>query len=212
MPRFIQRTTRLIFGAVWAIVITGCASIITGTEQTMTFNSEPDGATVIVAGKTLGKTPITVKIPKDKNLSMTFEKDGYKSYTTQLSTHLQGWFWGNIVIGGLLGSTTDGISGAMYEYSPDQYFVTLVADKPYGVADASKSRRIKELFVAFGGDIRMQLSAGHGELLNQVVSLLNPDQGSSEMVISVLRKFASETDDDLELAKKAVSFYEPDNH
>ncbi len=39
----------------------------------MTFNSEPDGATVIVAGKTLGKTPLTVKVPKDKNMSLTFE-------------------------------------------------------------------------------------------------------------------------------------------
>jgi hypothetical protein len=35
------------------------------------------------------------------------------------------WFWGNIVLGGFVGSTTDGLSGAVYEYSPNQYMVTL---------------------------------------------------------------------------------------
>lgn len=211
MPQAIFRSTLVVMAGVFALVIAGCASIVTGTEQSLTFNSEPDGATVIVAGKTLGKTPLTVKVPKDKNMSLTFEKEGYKPFTTQLSTTLQGWFWGNIVFGGLLGSTTDGISGAMHQYSPDQYFVTLVPDKPYGVADATKSRRIKELFVAFGSDIRAQLATGDGEVLNQVVSLLDPNPSSKAMVVGVLTKFAAGTTDDLELAKKAIDFYEPDS-
>mgnify|MGYP001270172997 CR=1 FL=1 len=210
MPQAKSRDALAALAGASVMVIAGCATIITGTDQSMTFNSEPEGATVIVAGKTLGKTPITVQVPKDKNMSLTFEKEGYKSFTTQLSTTLQGWFWGNIVIGGFLGSTTDGISGAMHQYSPDQYFVTLASDKPYGVADVTSSRRIKELFVAFGSDIRAQLVAGDGETLNQVINLLDSNPASKQMVVGVLRKFAAETADDLELAKKAIDFYEPD--
>lgn len=210
MPQAKSRDALAALAGASVMVIAGCATIITGTDQSMTFNSEPEGATVIVAGKTLGKTPITVQVPKDKNMSLTFEKEGYKSFTTQLSTTLQGWFWGYIVIGGFLGSTTDGISGAMHQYSPDQYFVTLASDKPYGVADVTSSRRIKELFVAFGSDIRAQLVAGDGETLNQVINLLDSNPASKQMVVGVLRKFAAETADDLELAKKAIDFYEPD--
>ena len=64
------------------------------------------------------------------------------------------WFFGNIVIGGLLGSTTDGVSGAINEFSPDQYFVTLSPNTPFGIS-TSKPRKIKELVVAFGSDIRI---------------------------------------------------------
>jgi uncharacterized protein YceK len=41
-----------------AVAISGCASIVDGTDQSMTFNSEPDGAAVTVAGKVVGKTPL----------------------------------------------------------------------------------------------------------------------------------------------------------
>ena len=36
------------------------------------------------------------------------------------------WFWGNILFGGVFGSTTDGLSGSVHEYSPSQFFITLV--------------------------------------------------------------------------------------
>lgn len=213
MFQIIPRSMPLLSAAALALVIAGCASIITGTEQSVTFNSEPEGATVIVAGKIYGKTPLTTKIPKDKNMVLSFEKDGYKPFTTQLSTTLQGWFWGNIVIGGLLGSTTDSASGAMHQYTPDQYFITLVPDKAFGAVHASNSRRIKELFVTMGSDIRVQLATGGGEVLDQVISLLDPDADpdSRAMMIGVLDRFAAETPDDLQLAQKAIDFYNPDS-
>ena len=73
---------------VFILTVTGCASIISGTDQQLTFTSEPEGATVIVSGKTFGKTPITIDIDRGENQSLTFEKEGYKSYTTQLSTSM----------------------------------------------------------------------------------------------------------------------------
>ena len=40
-------------------LMSGCASIVTGTDQTLAFNSEPDEATVTVAGKMIGKTRLS---------------------------------------------------------------------------------------------------------------------------------------------------------
>ena len=110
-----------------AFLSTGCASVVSGTDQ-----------------------------------SITFEKEGYETYTAQLSTTTNPWFFGNIVIGGLLGSTTDGVSGAIHEFSPDQYFVTLKPDTPTGIS-TSKPRQIKEIIIAFSGEFRHQLASGGGE-------------------------------------------------
>jgi len=107
------------------LFIQACATIISGKSQEMTFTSEPEGVTVTVVGRAIGKTPCTVRLDKEKGRTVTFEKEGYKPRTMALTTTLDSWFWGNIVLGGLIGSTTDGISGAVHEYSPSQYFITL---------------------------------------------------------------------------------------
>jgi hypothetical protein len=186
--------------------ISGCASIVTGTDQTLTFNSEPDGAKVTVAGRVIGKTPLSVQIKKGKNQSLTFEKEGYKTYTTQLSMSMNSWFWGNIVIGGLLGSTTDGMSGAINEFSPDQYFVTLVPDNGHGLS-SSKARKLKEIVIAFGGDIRRDLTSGGGESSDAVISLLETEAGDKETTLLVLKKLASQSANDLEFAESIIDFY-----
>lgn len=192
--------------AISCSLLSGCASIVSGTEQTLTFNSVPDGATVIVSGKAVGKTPVSVPIKKGKNQALLFKKDGYKDFTTQLSTTTDGWFWGNIVFGGFLGSTTDGVSGAINEFSPDQYFVTLVQENSFGVI-SSNSRKIKELVVALGPAIRSELAAGQGESVNSLVSLLNTDPASRENTIKTLQNLAAQTDNDFDLATKIVQFY-----
>lgn len=188
-------------------MFSGCASIITGTDQTVTFNSEPDGATVTVSGLVIGKTPVTVPISKGKNQSLTFEKEGYKTYTTQLSTSFNGWFWGNIIFGGLLGSTTDGVSGAIHEFSPDQYFVTLTPETSGGVS-SSKPRKIKELFVLFGETIRTELSQNGGEKSDAILELLSIDAEDKESSLMTLKLLSEKHSDDLELANKIIEFYE----
>ena len=57
--------------ALMAIILSGCATIIEGKTETVTFDSEPAGAKVIVAGRVMGNTPITVPVEKDKNLAVT---------------------------------------------------------------------------------------------------------------------------------------------
>ena len=46
--------------------------------------------------------------------------DGYQTYETKLTKKLNGWFVGNILIGGLIGVIIDPITGAMYSLSPNQ--------------------------------------------------------------------------------------------
>ena len=53
------------------VATTGCATILKGTSQTVTFNSEPSEADVIIDGKTMGKTPVSVSLKKKKVNNMS---------------------------------------------------------------------------------------------------------------------------------------------
>jgi len=156
-----------------AIVLGGCATIIDGKNQSVTFDSEPKGATVILNGKTLGITPTTVQIEKVKGQDLKIEKEGFKVYETQLSTHLDSWFWGNILIGGVIGSTTDGITGAMYEYQPNQYYISLVSSSG-SAAIKPLAQKIIDYVVINYQNIFSDLTRGSaGEYLNGLFVLLN---------------------------------------
>lgn len=197
----------LILGA--ACAVASCATIVGGgSKQQLTFNSEPPDAIVTVQGKVMGKTPLTVTVDRAKNMAVTVEKEGYKRFTTQLSTRLNGWFWGNIVIGGLLGSTTDGVSGAIHEYSPDQYFVTLVPEKPFGVGQ-SRTSDVKQLVVGSGTELRKELAnGGDGEYVSSLLKLLEVADADRAKAIETLKQIAATTKDDLEFANKVIEVYE----
>lgn len=60
----IMRNTQILILIASVTTISGCASIASGKDQSLTFNSEPDGATVTVAGKVVGKTPLSVQLKR----------------------------------------------------------------------------------------------------------------------------------------------------
>ena len=179
MKRIAELTprTKVICGAILVaslFLIQACASIITGTTQQVTFASEPEGATVTVSGRVLGKTPITVNLKKEKGQTLTFEKEGYKNVTMALTTTLNPWFWGNIVLGGLIGSTTDGISGTVHQYAPDQYMVTLAPTDEK--QDMSRSEA-KVFIVTSYKSIIEELNTTPGQYVSSMFNLLKvPDQ------------------------------------
>ena len=104
------------------ILSSGCASVLKGTSQAVTFNSEPEGVQVIIDGKKFGVTPLSVSLKKNKYTNVVFKKEGYKSRSVIIEKRFDGIalinvFWDL--------STTDLITGAIYEYSPNSYFVEL---------------------------------------------------------------------------------------
>ncbi|MEC7816013.1 MAG: PEGA domain-containing protein [Pseudomonadota bacterium] len=193
--------------AMVAFLSTGCASIVSGTDQKLTFNSEPEEATVTVAGRVLGKTPLTVPVDRGSNLAITFEKEGYKTHTAQLSTTTNPWFFGNIVLGGLVGSTTDGVSGAIHEFAPDQYFVTLKPDTQTGIS-TSTPRKIKEIIIAFSGELRHQLATGGGEKVETILRLLDVEDSEKGTTVQALNQLALANENDLELANTIIEVYD----
>jgi hypothetical protein len=98
------------------------ATIVKGTTQPVTINTEPTGAAcnVVRDGGTIGvvdPTPGTVQIAKiHRPLYVNCKKSGYEEISQQVHSQFQAMTLGNILIGGIIGFGVDAISGAMYEY------------------------------------------------------------------------------------------------
>ena len=113
-----MRSLSMITFASVVALSTGCASIIKGTDQVLTINSEPDGALVSIDGISVGVTPLATKVKKNSASVITIKKDGYKVQTMPLDKKYDGIaliniFWDL--------STTDLITGAAFEYVPSTY-------------------------------------------------------------------------------------------
>lgn len=182
---------RLIALSLLALLTAGCATLTDGSTQEMSFQSNPEEAVVTVTHRVrdtsaenawqdevrvLGKTPLTLRMDRAEKQSVTFSKEGYKPLTMKLATTLNGYFWGNLVTGGVFGSTTDSMSGAMYEYSQSQYFVTLIpmTSSPVEAATQHGQReKAKDLIIRRYTNLMADLSRGTGEDLSAVLRLLH---------------------------------------
>ena len=175
------------------ILMQGCATIVSGRSQEVTFQSTPDEATVKINGRPIGKTPLTVELKKEKGQTLIFEKKGYKPFTTEMSTSMNPMFWGNIVLGGLLGSTTDGVTGAIIEYSPNQYMVTLTPeDNSDGMLN--EIQEVKRYVVINFEELKKDASDGgytNDDTFTSLLKLLkiqSDDKKQVTAVVGVLKK------------------------
>lgn len=194
---------------VCAVMGSGCASIVSGTTQQVSFQSSPDEATVAVSGMIVGKTPITVRLDKKSDQSLVFSKDGYKPITMQLTTSLDPWFWGNIVFGGFIGSTTDGLSGAVHQYSPSQYFVTL---QPEGVRMESPTlktqhQKAKEFIVSRHSVLLSELSKGGGEEIGELMRILRIEKDKQPDALQKMRALSEIFTDAPTFADQVIALY-----
>ncbi len=108
-----------------AFVFTSCATILTGTSDDITFNSDPAGAAIMLDGLKVGKTPATVSIkrPGFGNKEITLKLDGYedrtfmlqKGFNTMAICNLASW----------PGWVIDVVTGSIMKYSKTNYNLDL---------------------------------------------------------------------------------------
>ena len=116
--------------ALLALLFTSaCATITTGTTQSMTVTSEPTAAICRLEreGTTVGvvnPTPGTVTISRSsRDLSVRCEKPGYQPGLRTISASFQAATLGNILLGGVVGIVIDAASGAVGQYEQNLHVV-----------------------------------------------------------------------------------------
>ena len=143
---------KIILASAIALSLTGCASIFKGSTQPVTIMSVPDGATVTIANRAgmvihSGVTPATVTLKrgagyfKSEQYAIVIKKEGYATRQMTITGNVNGWYFGNIVFGGLIGMlAVDPATGAMYSF-PESVSTTL-EQQTKQTADAGNSLTI----------------------------------------------------------------------
>lgn len=114
------------------VALPGCATILGGgPQQPVSFNSEPTGASFTVKSSSglqmaSGNTPQTLKLPRKNEYQVDFTVPGYQQQSVALAKGVNGWIWGNLVVGWIIGFGVDFLTGSAYKLEPAQVQVALV--------------------------------------------------------------------------------------
>ena len=93
-------------------LFSSCASIVSKSTYPLSINSSPSNAKVSITDKKgkeiyLGNTPATVKLKAGAGFfskaeyQVKFSSPGYDDKIVPITFKLDGWYFGNILIGGL---------------------------------------------------------------------------------------------------------------
>lgn len=129
-----------------AILTSGCATILTGTKDTISFNSNPQGAIVYKDGVELCRTPCTIPVKRTLNSEdIEFKLDGYETRVFTLDKQF------NVVsvinLGSLFGWAVDAATGSIVKYGKKAYDLemrmctTAVYEHPKEIHIDTKNRK-----------------------------------------------------------------------
>lgn len=109
------------------VCLTGCATIMTGTNHSLTINSNVEGVKVYIDEIYRGSTPIRLDLStEEKVYTIKIEAEGFVPYIEVVQRKASGWVWGNIFLGGFIGLGIDMITGGLYVYEKDNITGNLV--------------------------------------------------------------------------------------
>lgn len=194
-----RQVNRLVGLVCFSLLISACATIVDGKRETVSFSSEPPGAQIIINGKAMGMTPASIVLERgdyDK-ANVVFKKEGYQDQQATIQTSLNGWFWGNIILGGLIGSTTDSLSGAMWKFAPNSYFASL---PPLNKSQLEMDRwgyetHVRKFILMSHERLAFDFARGEGEHLASLYELLGVNEGQRNDALEALRVLAMENKD-----------------
>lgn len=118
-------------------LMTGCATIFTGTKDRIAFSSTPSGATIYKDGIEICTTPCNYKIKRSLNdTDVEFKLDGYETRLITLDKEFN--LVSIINLGNLLGWGIDALSGAVMKYDRKSYDLKLTKEKSASLLQPSR--------------------------------------------------------------------------
>jgi len=194
------------------LLFTGCASIVNGTHQTVTFDSMPTGADIVVDNQIVGKTPQAITLKRRNDQIVEFRKAGYKTLMFPMSKNYSytPMVLGDFILGGPFGTTTDVTDGAIYQYDPNAYNVTLVkenATSVEGETDLSPHDKAKNFIMVSYRQIMDDLQKGHGEYLASLLNMLKVPSNQKDSAIKKIRALSEAYTDIPDFADHVIDLY-----
>lgn len=118
-------------------LMTGCATIFTGTKDRIAFTSTPSGATIYKDGVEICTTPCNYRIKRSINdTEVEFKLDGYETRLITLDKEFN--LVSIINLGNLFGWGIDALSGAVMKYDRKAYDLKLTQEKSASLVQPSR--------------------------------------------------------------------------
>ena len=123
----------LAVAALSAVIFSGCASICSKSQYSVTVATNAPEADILIRNSDSGmivqsgKSPLVVTLPASKSFftpasyQCEVKSKDKKQYRT-ISANIDPWFFGNFIFGGIIGMAIDGASGAAYKLE-DAYYI-----------------------------------------------------------------------------------------
>ncbi len=120
----VTRSCRLVT-AFAVLSLTGCATLFSGSKDTVSIDSTPQGATVLIDGIEMGRTPVSfpLKRPGLGTKTVELRMNGYETRRFDLQSEF------NLVsvlnFTNPLGWGIDVLTGSIKKYDPKNYSITM---------------------------------------------------------------------------------------
>jgi hypothetical protein len=72
-----------------------------------------------------GSVPASIRLPRKNEYQVDITLDGYETATLAMSRGTNGWIWGNLLFGWIVGFIVDVATGSAYKLEPALINVTL---------------------------------------------------------------------------------------
>lgn len=114
-----------------------CASILSKSQYPLTITTQPTGANVTVTNHKgveifKGISPANLSLQsgagffKRASYQVAVTKTGYETQMVPVHFKVDGWYWGNLLLGGIIGMLIiDPATGAMYKIDSEYMAITL---------------------------------------------------------------------------------------
>ena len=123
-----------------ALMAGGCATMARGTDEVVGFLSEPPGAVVTLSAGQSCTTPCKLRLPRKDPSVALFTLRGHESVQVFVKAVAGASIYGNVILGGMIGTTVDGQTGAHNDLCPNPVAVRMrrldVRGEPIGPAPA----------------------------------------------------------------------------
>jgi hypothetical protein len=178
------------------LVLSGCATILDGEKQLVSFSSTPNGVEIHMNGSSLGVTPFSKEIERGKDKVVFAKKEGYEDQVIALRTEVNPkvLFNGLLIYLSFTGATTDYLSGSYVEYSPNAYHVTMT---PVRASQSERDRlaqqkRLRNFVLVAYPNLQTDLARGRGEYVTSLSRMLGIEGQAEESLVQELRRLNSD--------------------
>ncbi len=148
----------LLLGMTLWLAGSGCATMIKGSGEDVTFSTDPPGADVYVDGNLLGRTPMKARMSHDPH-TVEFRKEGYKAITMAATTSFSGhslWLLAYSLI-------VDAVTGSITTLDQDSFSAQLPLDNGMEGGSPPPTQGREEEDKSAWPDLVIQPDIGGGE-------------------------------------------------